>query len=76
MESSSGQNLDTPKDISGLRTVTLEGEDIFLLDSKIGVLKLKKEKQVPGESGCIRSLFKYSLSWTNTPVEYCLSQAL
>lgn len=39
------------------------------------ILEFKREKQVPGESECVRRLFKYSLSWTNTPVGYSLSQA-
>jgi hypothetical protein len=37
-------------------------------------LSFKRERQVPGESECW-SLFKYSLSWTNTPVGYSLPQA-
>lgn len=43
--------------------------------SGTNILESKREKQVPGESECVRSLFKYSLSWTNTPVGYSLSQA-
>lgn len=40
------------------------------------VLVFKREEQVLGESECVRNLFKYSLSWTNTPVGYSMSQAL
>lgn len=36
------------------------------------MLEFKREKQVLGESGYIWNLFKYSLSWTNTPVGYCV----